>query len=72
MFLGGKRQQARKANNLTAICKYEPTVYKMYDVVASTYHNPMGLHGLLQGQLYLLFTFNKKGKAVETHRVVRG
>jgi hypothetical protein len=35
----------RKANNLTAIC--EPAVYK--NVEASTSHNPMGLHGLLQG-----------------------
>jgi hypothetical protein len=31
--------------NLTAIC--EPIVLK--NVGASTYHNPMGLHGLLQG-----------------------
>jgi hypothetical protein len=25
------------------------------DVEASTSHNPMGLHGLLQGELYLYF-----------------
>jgi hypothetical protein len=31
--------------DLTAIC--EPIVYK--NVGASTSHNPMGLHGLLQG-----------------------
>jgi hypothetical protein len=40
MFLGGKERSARKADNLTAIC--EPTV-------TSTSHNPIGLHGLLQG-----------------------
>jgi hypothetical protein len=27
------------------------------NVRSSTYHNPMGLHGLLQGQLYLIFIF---------------
>jgi hypothetical protein len=42
---GGKWQPARGANNLTAIC--EPSVWKY--VGASTSHNPMGLHGLLQG-----------------------
>jgi hypothetical protein len=41
---GGKGRQARKADNLTAI--YEPIVQKMG---ASTSHNPMTLHGLLQG-----------------------
>jgi hypothetical protein len=41
----------RRADNLTAIC--EPTVLE--NVGASTSHNPMGLHGLLQGQLYLLY-----------------
>jgi hypothetical protein len=39
---GGKGQPARKADNLTAIS--EPIV-----VGALTSHNPMGLHGLLQG-----------------------
>jgi hypothetical protein len=39
-----KGRQARKADNFTAIC--EPIVYKY--VGASTSHNPMGLHGLLQ------------------------
>jgi hypothetical protein len=42
---GGKGRSVRKADNLTAIC--ESIVYK--NVGASTSHNPMGLHGLLQG-----------------------
>jgi hypothetical protein len=46
---GSKRRPAHKADNLTAIC--EPTVYKMWG--ASTSHNPMGFHGLLQEE----FTF---------------
>jgi hypothetical protein len=41
---GGKRRSVRKAENLTAI--YE---YCLENVGASTYQNPMGLHGLLQG-----------------------
>jgi hypothetical protein len=41
----GKGWPARKADNLTAI--YEPFVYK--NVGASTSHNHMDLHGLLQG-----------------------
>jgi hypothetical protein len=36
---------ARKADNLTAIC--EPIAKN--NVGAVTSHNPMGLHGLLQG-----------------------
>jgi hypothetical protein len=51
-ILGGKGRPARKADNLTAI--YEPIVYK--NVGTSTSHNPMGLHGLLQGYLYFLLT----------------
>jgi hypothetical protein len=46
---GGEGRSARKADNLTAIC--EPIVYKY--VGASTSHSPMGLHGPLQGYLYL-------------------
>jgi hypothetical protein len=42
---GGKGRPARKADNLTAIC--EPIVIE--NVGASASHNPMGLHGLLQG-----------------------
>jgi hypothetical protein len=42
---GGKRLPARKADNLTAICGL--IVYK--HVEASTSHNPMGYHSLLQG-----------------------
>jgi hypothetical protein len=41
---GGKGRPARKADNLTVIC--EPI---LENVEASTSHNPMGLHGLLQG-----------------------
>jgi hypothetical protein len=44
---GGKGRPERKADNLTAIC----------EVGASTSHNPMGLHGLLQVQLYLYLTW---------------
>jgi hypothetical protein len=42
----------RKADNLTTIC--EPIVL---DVGTSTSHNPMGLHGLLQGLFYPFFFF---------------
>jgi hypothetical protein len=48
---GGEGRPARKADNLTAIC--ELIVYK--NVGASTSHSPMGLHGPLQGYLYLTF-----------------
>jgi hypothetical protein len=41
---GDNGQLAFEADNLTAIS--EPTVYK--NVGASTSHNAMGLHGLLQ------------------------
>jgi hypothetical protein len=37
---GGKGRPERGGDNLTAICE---------NVGASTSHNPMGLHGLLQG-----------------------
>jgi hypothetical protein len=46
---GGEGRPAHKAD-LTAIC--EPIVYK--NVGTSTSHSPMGLHGPLQGYLYLL------------------
>jgi hypothetical protein len=42
---GDKGLPARGADNLTAIC--EPIV--LGNVGASTSHNRMGLHGLLQG-----------------------
>jgi hypothetical protein len=45
---GGKERQARKTDNLTAIC--EPMSRE--NVGASMSHNPMGLHVLLQGQLF--------------------
>jgi hypothetical protein len=50
IFLGGKGRPARGAGNLTAIC--EPICLE--NVGASTSHNPMGLHGLLQGYIYVL------------------
>jgi hypothetical protein len=46
---GGKGWLARKADNLTVICE----LICLENVGASTSHNPMGLHGLLQGYLYL-------------------
>jgi hypothetical protein len=46
---GGKERPAHEADNLTAVC--EPIVWK--NVGASTSHNPMVLHGLLQN----IFTF---------------
>jgi hypothetical protein len=52
-LLGGKGRPARKADNLTAICV--PTVWKMWGT--STSDNPMGLHGLLLGEIYLFIVF---------------
>jgi hypothetical protein len=46
---GGEGRPARKADNLAAMC--EPIV--KIKGGASTSHNSMGLHGLLQGELYL-------------------
>jgi hypothetical protein len=40
---GGKGRPAHETDNLTAI--YDC----LENVGASTYHNPMGLHGVLQG-----------------------
>jgi hypothetical protein len=40
--MGAKGRPARKADNVTDICESE-------NVAASTSHNPIGLHGLLQG-----------------------
>jgi hypothetical protein len=42
---GGKGRPVSKTDNLTAIC--EPDCLE--NVEASTSHNRMGLHGLLQG-----------------------
>jgi hypothetical protein len=42
---GSKERPVRKADNLTAIC--EPICLE--NVGASMSHNPVGLHGLLQG-----------------------
>jgi hypothetical protein len=46
MFLGGRARPVPKDDNLTV--DYEPIVE------ASTSHNPIGLLGLLQGELYFL------------------
>jgi hypothetical protein len=43
---------ARKADNLTTICELIGE-----NMGASTSHNPMGLHGLLQRELYLFYRF---------------
>jgi hypothetical protein len=48
---GVKGLPVRKADNLTAICEY----VCIESVGASTSHNPTDLHGLLQGQLSLLY-----------------
>jgi hypothetical protein len=48
-LLGGKGRQARKADNLAAICESE-------NVGASTSHKPMGLHGLLQRYIGAYFS----------------
>jgi hypothetical protein len=48
---GGKGRPARKADNLTAICEADC----LENAGASTSHNSMGLHGLLQGYLYPTF-----------------
>jgi hypothetical protein len=50
--LGSKGRPAPRGDNFTAIC--EPTDC-LENAGASTSHNPMGLHGLLQGQLYVYF-----------------
>jgi hypothetical protein len=42
---GGKGRPARKADNLTAT----PWTDYLENVGSSASHNPMGLHGLLQG-----------------------
>jgi hypothetical protein len=53
-FWGVQRDRLVKADNLTAI--YEPIVYD--NVESSTFHNPIGLHGQLRGELYFyLFYF---------------
>jgi hypothetical protein len=44
---GGKGRPARETDNLTAIC--QPILYLVENVAASTSHNPMDLHDLLQG-----------------------
>jgi hypothetical protein len=48
-FPGSKGRPARGADNLTAIVSR----LSRQNVGASTSHNPMGLHGLLHGYLYL-------------------
>jgi hypothetical protein len=45
---GGKERPARKAGNVTAIVSR----LSRENVEASTSHNPMGLHGVIQGEIY--------------------
>jgi hypothetical protein len=47
---GGRERPARKTD-VTAICE----AIVLRNVGASTSHNPMGLHCLLQGELYFSF-----------------
>jgi hypothetical protein len=47
MFLGSKVRRVRKADNLGADC--------LDNVGSLTSHNPIGLQGLLRGQLYFFF-----------------
>jgi hypothetical protein len=51
MVLGSGERPTRNSDNLTKIC--EPIV--LDNVGSSTFHNPIGLHGLLQGQLYYFY-----------------
>jgi hypothetical protein len=44
MFLGSEARPVRRADNLTAI--REPIIYPIWD---PTFHNPIGLQGLLRG-----------------------
>jgi hypothetical protein len=55
---GSKVRWVRRADNLTAIC--DPIV--LDNVGFLTSHNPIGLQGLLQGQLYFLLydLYNKE------------
>jgi hypothetical protein len=51
MFLGSKVRRVHKADNLTAICE------RLSNNVGSLIsHNPIGLQGLLRGQLYFIET----------------
>jgi hypothetical protein len=50
---GGKARPVQEAGNLTAIC--EPILCKKLE--ASTFHNLMNLHGLLQGYICLLTSY---------------
>jgi hypothetical protein len=46
---GGKRRSVRKAGNLTALSRCQE------NLGASMSDNPVGLHGLLPGELYFLY-----------------
>jgi hypothetical protein len=61
----GKGRQARKAD-LTVI--FEPIALK--NVGASTFHNSMGLHDLLQGQLYLTFIITKGAMVKISQKII--
>jgi hypothetical protein len=52
MFLGSKVRPVRRTDNLTTIC--EP--FCLDNVGSLISHNPIGLQGLLWGQLYIMET----------------
>jgi hypothetical protein len=64
---GGKGRAARKADKLTAIC--EPIVKRKCG--SPTSQNPLGLHGLFQGQLYLLRFYSVATRSFTFYKYVR-
>jgi hypothetical protein len=63
---GGKGWPEHKADNLTAIC--EPIVLKM---CVPRRVNRMGLHGPLQGYVYLFFSNELKTEVTDNRTSVR-
>jgi hypothetical protein len=65
---GGKERPARKADNLATIC--EPIFLE--NVGASTSHNSVGLHRLLQGSFAFVFGINLRAqKALKSQEYIR-
>jgi hypothetical protein len=58
--MGGKGQPVRKTDNLTAICELSRE-----NMGASTSHNPMDLHCLLQRYIYLFLLLLQIGNLIE-------
>jgi hypothetical protein len=66
MFLENRPRPVRRANNLSAICEADcldnvvsSTSHNpigLHGLGSLTSHNPIGLHGLLRGQLYFMET----------------